>query len=77
MSQFKNLEDTNTDNKCCPTYRKYSFQNQSDSFLSNNISNSAVYEIIDTLENNIKTKDQLSTLSEKLIQSFITEMDTY
>ena len=62
---------------CTPIYRKYSFQNPNDNFLNNDIWTSAVCEIIDILERNIQTRDQLNALYEKLVQSIINEMDTY
>ena len=55
--------------QCGPIYRKYSFQNPNDNFLNNDIWNIALCEIIDTLERNIQTRDQLNALYEKLVQT--------
>ena len=75
-NDIEDTEETGTDNKNLG-YRKYSFQNQNHNFLNNEIWNSAMIKIIETLENNLKTKEQLNVLYENLIQSIITEMDTY
>ena len=72
VCQVKDQHKSST--QCDPIYRKYSFQNPSDNFLNNDIWNTVLCEIIDTLERNIQTRDQLNALYEKLVQSIINEM---